>query len=66
MAKIMTKEISKKLSRQFGDDDPVPHLKIFNPCGSATWKPIKPINWNGAKQATLWDQNEQTSLFGRH
>ena len=36
--KLITKEIAAKLSKNIGDANvDMPYLKLFNPCGAATW-----------------------------
>ena len=35
--KLITKDIANKLSNNLGSDHDKPYLKLFNPCGSATW-----------------------------
>tara|TARA_R100000656_G_scaffold121158_1_gene95923 strand:+ start:1285 stop:1608 length:324 start_codon:yes stop_codon:yes gene_type:complete len=35
--KLMTKEIEKKLIKNKGEKGEMPYLKLFNPCGAATW-----------------------------
>lgn len=35
--KLITKEIEKKLSKNKGDGQDKPYLKLFSPAGAATW-----------------------------
>ena len=36
--KLITKEIAEKLSKNIGNAEAdKPYLKLFNPCGAATW-----------------------------
>lgn len=35
--KLITKEIEKKLSKNKGDGQDKPYLKLFSPAGGATW-----------------------------
>tara|TARA_R110000796_G_scaffold249151_1_gene376637 strand:- start:521 stop:847 length:327 start_codon:yes stop_codon:yes gene_type:complete len=36
--RLLTKSIEKKLTKAVPDcEDNKPHLKLFNPCGAATW-----------------------------